>query len=166
MNAKYYFYILIALCLIACGWFLNDNLTEKNIEVKPQYGDIVIHQDSIYRPIINILQMPKHTIDVVNIYLDSDSNEHQVYLDTLNIEQDSLSLSLIASVDVNIEKRIADFSYKDILVKSFEIVKTITKEIPIHITEYKPNPFYKNHWFYAWLGTASLVVLMIMSLIQ
>jgi cell shape-determining protein MreC len=107
--------------------------------------------DITYNPIYLIIEMPKHVIDVVEVYIDTFNQEHQVYADTLDYKSDSLEVYLVNSVDVNIEKKQATFTKEDFKIKLYEKVITKIVEVPTEITKYADTPYYRNNWFWAFI---------------
>ena len=153
---KYTFYIILFLSAVAIGWFANENLTQ---QVNLTIGDTtIVYIDTMkVNRTITIVQLPPHTVEIVQLYMDSVNNEHQVYVDSVQTD----SISFTTKVDVNVDIKQAEFIYRDIEFNCPEKTITVIKEVP-KITEVEtPISWYKDHWFYAWLGTATLLIMTI-----
>lgn len=136
-----------------------------------QSRDLVINYPDVktstieYHPVFYIFELPRHKVDVITVYKDKENNEHQVYADTINYVTDSLEVSFVNNVDVDIVKRKAIFTREDFKIKMYEKVVTQIVEAPKEITKYANNPFYRNNWFWAWFGeTLSIIGIAIIAI--
>ena len=159
INLKYLFYTIIFISCVAFGWFLNENLTDKNIEVK--YGDIKVEQiKTTYKPLPPIIHFDTKIVNIEKII--QDGIEHKMITDSISSYSDSLNYKIIHNTLINPDS-IKAKTFWDVWFEmkarqdSIFVDREVLKEVPI--------PFYKNHWFYAWLGTASLFVLTLLGLI-
>lgn len=145
-------YIYPIVIVIIGGYLL---FQEKDIVIK--YPEIKTSKITLI-PHYYVFQLPKHTIDVVSIYLDSLNNEHQIYSDNFDYTSDSLQFSIGATIDVDIEKKKAEFVWEEIKVKTYEKIKEIFIEVPKEIEVYKDEPFYRENWFWIWLWEKLIII--------
>ena len=149
------------LCLIAFGWFLNENLTDKNINFNPKYGDIKIdHIKRTYKPTAPIIAFDNKIVMIEEII--QHGQVHKMLTDSISSKSDTLNYKIIHNTIINPDSIEAQ-TFWNVFIEmkarqdSIYLDREVLKEVPI--------PFYRNHWFFAWLGTASLFVLTLLGLI-
>lgn len=152
------FFLIWSICCVAFGWFFYKNTHDTKLEIN--YGDVIVRSiDTVLiQRSYTLLELPKKTVDIVQIYTDKEDNEHYVYVDTMSIQKEDMFLSMNTKVDVNVSAKKAEFIYSNIEVNCPERTITIEKEVPKLVTEYKPVPFYRDHWFYSTIATITLLV--------
>ena len=148
--------ILYSAILLLAGAGLYKKFVDRPIVIN--YPAVEVAKAIEHQPIFYLREIAIHKVKAETIYFDEYNNEHQVYVDSLDIDNDSLKLHIVASLDANIEKYKGVWKWLDIQVEAKPLIVTITEEVEKIVMEYKDVPFFKNNWFYAWF-IQSLTVL-------
>lgn len=155
MNKRDNFYIFIAVCLVAFGWFLNDNFTSK--EIKIEYGDIkVVQIKSSYKPLAPVFYFENNTVLVQKVV--RDSNTYLSIKDSVERFSDSLNVKIVHTTIIDPDSVHARTFWEE-SYQIFKRVDSIFVEKTRLVTEEVPLPFYKNHWFFFALAEFALLIM-------
>jgi len=142
---------------VGFGWFLNENLTDK--EIKISYGDITVEQiKTSYKPLAPIIVFDNKTVLIENII--QDGIEYKMLTDSLSSYSDSLNYKIIHSTLLDPDS-IEAKTFWNVFIEMTARQDSIFLDREVIKLQEVPSPFYKNHWFYAWLGTLGGLILFI-----
>lgn len=152
-------YAIIATVAAVSGW-----MRETNLEIK---HDAIAVQPIQYKPVFTQLTLPPHIVKADYVFIDTAQTRVQQYTDSVRVETDSASLSMVVRALVNIDKQLAKFEYSEVKIKALEIIKTEVVEIPKIVEKLviADEPWYRQSWFWIWalekaaiLGTLAVVI--------
>ena len=127
---------------------------DRNIVIK--HGDIKIEKiEHVFS--YSSFELPKFEVKAELVYSDQENNKHQKYSNEFSKKDSTFELYLKQTIDVNIEKKIANWFLDSLEVKTFETIKTKTDTLVQ--TKFKELPFYMNNWFWYFISETSVMIL-------